>query len=223
MNGRAILGVIAFWAALGLATAVPAGAAVQSFNVGADHANCDTVNGVISFGTALHAGGPATSEGANLKGALAGCTDQTNASVKMFHGSYSGSFAGPSNDCATWFGGSLDTPLTGALTLTWNPGSGQDFTPKTTVGASQKRLTTSPLTDWIAQPPSTVGSLPGSYQNVAVTGTPGSGAFGGSTGPSLTTYLATDYGNIFAQCAASKGLKTVQIGVANLAVGGSAS
>src|SRR5438046_2429531 len=85
----ALASAVAIVAGFGLIGASQAGA-VTTFNVGNDHATCNTLAGTIKFTSHLKNSGPTTGNNTiTVALTLTGCFDDDNGNVKMFKGASS--------------------------------------------------------------------------------------------------------------------------------------
>jgi len=194
-----------------VASAAPAAAAVTTYNVSGDSAHCATADAKITFGTKLKSGGSSATT-LKLAGHADSCLDASNALVKRFKGTATGTGSAATNDCASWFGGGLlDTALTGTARMVWTPATGQKFSPTVLVGTAQKAVTDWALEHFLTRPTNPVTETPDTYYFGVIKGTP-SGDFVSATPAGFGEYIREDAGLLFAQCAGT-GIKTVNMQV----------
>jgi hypothetical protein len=184
------------------------GVARAQTNVGNDSVTCNTLFGTASISPALVNGGTATTTLVKIKGTLAGCTDNTNGTVQLASGSFSGKFAGTSNNCTALLGTS---PLTGPLTIKWKTTkTGPKITPTSTT------VTVSTLTGGTFAPGGSFGAA--TYGTFSLGNSGVSGAFtGGDNGATSSNIAATsqDIGAILAGCG-STGVKSFNLGIGTI-------
>jgi hypothetical protein len=187
-----------------------AGVAGAQTNVANDSVTCLTSFGTASISPALINGGTATVTKVSVKGTLAGCTDNTNGTVQLAGGTFSGKFAGTSNDCTALLGTS---PLTGPLTIKWKTTkTGPKITPTSTT------VTVNTLTGGTFTPGGAFGSA--TYGTFVLGNSGVTGAFtGGDNGATSSNIAATsqDITAILAGCAGT-GVKTFNLGIGTTTV-----
>jgi hypothetical protein len=117
--------------------AAPADAVVTTYNVGNDHAVCETLTGTIKFATKLTLAGPTTgAQTTTVKGTVAGCSDTDNANVAPFSGTLAATLSSNNGtSCAALLGPSNTA---GTSRIIWKPATGQAFSPTVTIGTAQK-------------------------------------------------------------------------------------
>lgn len=210
--------------------AAPAGATTTTINVANDHAVCNTVNGTITFGTALKLSGPTTgSNSVKLVVKLAGCTDTDNGTVKMFTGSFTTTVTTSNGSNCTGLSGVSSLPATPQIL--WKPATGQAFTPTALVGTAQKpvsNVTDSQSKGGTFTVPAADAPWASSYGLFQVgsafgtTATSGTVDFTGGDGGAAGWFSGTtnaDTGALLGACVSSAGLKTLTFGIGALAAG----
>jgi hypothetical protein len=187
-----------------------AGVARAQTNVGNDFVTCNTLFGTASIKPALINNGTATTTAVKIKGTLAGCTDNTNGTVQLAGGTFSGKFAGTSNNCSTFVG---TNPLTGPLTIKWKTTkTGPKITPTSTT------VNVSTLTGGTFSPGGPFGTA--TYGTFVLGNSGASGAFtGGGSGNNATlsniAVTSQDLGAILTGCGGA-GVKSFNLGIGTI-------
>lgn len=216
--------------------AAPAGAIV-TFPVQDDAVTCDTVSGTIAFVTYhLTLSGPTT--GANsikIVLALSGCSDDNDPvvggqHVKVFKGATTITLTTNNGwNCTGLFANNIGAM--GSSQIVWTPGSGQGFTPKTTVGTVQKSatdLTIAETNGGIYAVDASVAPWAGSYGYFSMGAPFGTAAMGGTvdftggeagTGSWLAATTREGVGNLATQCSATAGLAKANFGIGTVHIG----
>jgi hypothetical protein len=206
--------------------AIPTAAhATTTFNVGQDHAVCNTLTGTLKFATKLTLGGPTTGTNTTtVKGTVAGCTDSDNGGVGMFSGTLGSTITTSGGSACLGLAGVSSN--TGTAKIVWKPASGQAFTPvdpttlKPTTNTSFTQTNGTTYTIGAGQGPWT-GVAYGQFELGTVYGTTplsitgATNDFKGGDGGISGWFNGTtqqDTGNILNSCI-GKGLSSISFGI----------
>ena len=183
-------------------------------DVSNDSITCNAViASTISFSPGLVLGGSGTAaRTVKVKGTVAGCVDTTQPGTKIKSGKFSAVLTGTtSNDCEGFLLNSV--PLTGTMSIKWKADSTTPITPlSSTVTITAYAPAGAIGTPWSA-----------AYLQFGLSSTGVTGAFtGGDAGASSSNALviSQDGDNALSQgCAATGGLKKLNIGLGQLILG----
>ncbi len=185
---------------------ISTGAKTPPVDVSNASIQCNTVTGIMKIKPALSDTGGATSTVIDVKGALADCGTGPNP-VSILSGTFSGTLTGTSNDCGGFFSGTQSLP--GMLSFKWKADPTTPIVPTSStmnvLAGASFAFTASWGTNY-----SQVG-----LGSRLVAGEFVTGAFtGGDSGMMAGGFVipVEDANTISANCASSKGLKTLHIG-----------